>query len=119
MDPDPPSFSLLDPDPKLKECKEIGNNCNFIKICKVNFDQLHGFLLLSNLVCLYQLQKTVCKIIFYKFVKAGSGPGSALKNSSWIQIPIEKKAGSVSTKIECGSTALDKREFFFKPNLRL
>ena len=27
-----------------KKCSEIGNNCNFIKICKVDLEQLRGFL---------------------------------------------------------------------------
>ena len=74
---DPHSFSLLDPDPhpgkieksnrknakKLVRVLEYCNNFNFIKNVKVNLVQLHGFLLLSNLVC--------------KGFKAGSG--TALK----------------------------------------
>ena len=56
-DPDPP-------DPKnerkkLKKCKEIGRIVNFYYY--LNFDQLHGFLLLSSLFCLLQLQKTLQK----------------------------------------------------------
>ena len=44
-------------------------NCNFIFLTiKVNLDQLHGFLLLSNLFCLFQPQKTLHKEIFNKFV---------------------------------------------------
>ena len=42
--------SRADPDPGGKnrkitteKRKEIGNNCNFITILKVNLDQLHGF----------------------------------------------------------------------------
>ena len=50
---DPHSFSLLDPDPdpggkicqlKLKKCKEIANNCNFIKFLKNKFAQAQLFL---------------------------------------------------------------------------
>ena len=45
-----------------KKCSEIGNNCNFIKICKVDLEQLRGFL---------------PKVIF--------------SQNSWIRIRIEKQ----------------------------
>ena len=38
----------------------------FFKNCKVNLDQLNGYLFLSNLFSLFQLLKTFHKIIFYK-----------------------------------------------------
>ena len=40
---------------KLKKCKEIANNCNFIRFFKVNLYKLHCFLLLGNLLCFLQL----------------------------------------------------------------
>ena len=82
---DPHSFYFLDPYPdqhsifgsryrreKLqRKCKEIGYNCNFIKIVKENLDQLHGFLLLSNNY-FFQLQKAIHKVIYYKVFNAWS-----------------------------------------------
>ena len=47
--------------------KEIGNNCMFIKVGKVNLDQLHGFLHLRNFVGHFQLQKTLHNVIIKKF----------------------------------------------------
>ena len=46
---------------KQKKCTEIRNNRICIKIFKINLDQLqlHGFLLLGNLFCLFKLQKTL------------------------------------------------------------
>ena len=77
MDPDPHSFSLLDPDPdpgekyfqkKQKKCKEIGNNCKFVKILsKVNLHKLYCFLLMSI------LKKALHKVILNTFFTAGSG----------------------------------------------
>ena len=63
-------FSLLDPNPhrmririqeenflekRTEKCKEIGINCNFIKIFKVNLGQLH---FLCNLLYIFKLQKS-------------------------------------------------------------
>ena len=77
MDPDPHSFSLLDPDSggknnHNKKLKEIGNTCNFMKIVKVNLDQLHGFIL-EQYYSFFQLQKTLRMVIFLHFYKAVSG----------------------------------------------
>ena len=51
-------------------------NCNIKKIW-LNLDKLHGFLLLSNRFFVFQLQKTLHKVIVYKVFNAGSG--SAVK----------------------------------------
>ena len=64
---DPHSFSLPDPDPvgKIEE-KNRKNARKLVPVpyrissnLKLNFDQLHAFLLLNNLFCLFQLQKTL------------------------------------------------------------
>ena len=51
VDPDPHSFSLLDSDPggkicrlKIEKCKEIADNCNFIKCFESKFSQAPLFL---------------------------------------------------------------------------
>ena len=51
---------------RVKKCKEIANNCNFIKCLKENLHKLHCFLLLSNLLCFLQLKKTIHDF-FFKF----------------------------------------------------
>ena len=80
---DPHSFYFLDPYPdqhsifgsryrreKLqRKCKEIGYNCNFIKIVKENLDQLHGFLLLSNNYFFFNYRKLFIRYFCYKFLK--------------------------------------------------
>ena len=48
---------------KQEKCKKIGNKWKFIQIFKVNLHDLHRFLLLSNLLCLLQLKKTLNKVI--------------------------------------------------------
>ena len=93
MDPDPHKFAFIyifrswirirmlnaDPDPGGKTCQiktekmqenRYGNNCKIIKIYKVNFHNLHCFLLLGDLFCILQRQKTLHKVIFFL---AGSG----------------------------------------------
>ena len=45
----------------------------FIKVGKVNLDQLHGFLHLRNFVGHFQLQKTLHNVIIKKMFKAGFG----------------------------------------------
>ena len=42
---------------KKDKCKKICSNCNFIQIFKLH--KLHCFLLLSNLLSFFQLQKTL------------------------------------------------------------
>ena len=76
---DPHSFSHLVPDSpsicwsesrsenwreKLKKCKEIGDNWNFTKKVEVNLDQLHCFLLLSNLFCLFNSRKLFIRLCY-------------------------------------------------------
>ena len=106
----PHLFSLLDPhsifgsgsrreklsNKNRKNARKLvpGNNCKFIQILKVNLQNLHCFLLLSNLFWLLQRQKILHKVIFFKLVWAGSG--SALRKTAW----------SGSAKNECRSTAL-------------
>ena len=93
MDPDPHSIcgsrSRREKvsNKKKKKCKEIDKkNCKLIQFLKVNLDKVHCFLLLSNLSCFLQLKKTLHKVIFYKFFKAGSGSA------------FRKTAGSGSAK---------------------
>ena len=43
---------------RVKKCKEIANNCNFIKCLKENLHKLHCFLLLSNLLCFFSRRLT-------------------------------------------------------------
>ena len=49
------------------------------------------FLLLSNLFCLFLLQKTLQKVVCYKFFKAGSG--SALKKAAGYGSALRRTAG--------------------------
>ena len=111
---DPHSSSLLDlkPGGKIFQINtekmqrnwyRYRNNCKFIQFFKVYLHKLHYILLLRNLLCFLQLNKTPHKDIFHKFL-------------SWIRIRIcyaagsgsafRKTAGSGSAKNECGSTAL-------------
>ena len=46
---------------------------------KFSISLINFFILLSNLVCFFQLKKTLHKVIFYKFFKAGFGSESAFK----------------------------------------
>ena len=82
MDPDPHSFSFLDPDPGRKifqiiteKCKEIGNSCKFIQFLRVNLHKLYCFLLLSNLMC-FTTKKTHHRVIFTNFSKLDPDPQS-------------------------------------------
>ena len=84
VDPDPHSFSFLDPDPGRKifqiiteKCKEIGNSCKFIQFLKVNLHKLYCFLLLSNLLCVLQLKKLIIGLFLQIF-------------QSWIRIRNQK-----------------------------
>ena len=124
MDPDPHKFAFIyifrswirirmlnaDPDPGGKTCQiktekmqenRYGNNCKIIKIYKVNFHNLHCFLLLGNLFCILQRQKTLHKVIFFL-----AGSGSAFFRQLDLDPHSEKTAGSGSAKNEWRSTAL-------------
>ena len=83
-DPDPKHWvkhRVVDPDPHIegkgkgiffykKKCKEIRTyNCKLIQIFKLNLHQLYCFLLLSNLLCFFQLKKTRHRVIFTIFLK--------------------------------------------------
>ena len=61
-----------------KKCKEINKIYTFLLKNEENIDQLHGFLILSNLYSLFKLYK----VILYKFCKAGSGSGSTLRKTA-------------------------------------
>ena len=67
---------------KQKKCKEIGNNCKFVKILsKVNLHKLYCFLLMSI------LKKALHKVILYTFFTAGSGSVLLDPDSQiWIRI---------------------------------
>ena len=84
----------LDPGGKNKKRQEIGNICIFIKNWQVKFDQLYGYLFLSNPCCLFQLLKTFRKIILnFFFFKLdpdlhyeSSRIWISIEKNSWIQI---------------------------------
>ena len=70
----------------------------FIQIFIVNLHNLYFFLLLSNLLCLLQLKKTLHKVIFFNLFELDPDPhflGSwiriRIKKNSWIRIRIHKK----------------------------
>ena len=70
-------------------------------------NELHTYLWTSSMVFNFWaiflvFFNTLQANFFYKFCKAGSGPGSASESRS----ALKKTAGSGSSKNECGSTAL-------------
>ena len=66
-----------------KNCKEIGNNFNFIQIFRVNLHKLYNFFLLNNLLRFFNKKKLFISLFFYKMFKLDPNPD--LK-SSWIRI---------------------------------
>ena len=92
---------------KLVPVSGTGSNCNFIKILSKFGPAPWFFLILNNLFCLFQLQKTLHNVIFTNFFKAESG--SALKKQLDPDPHCEKQLDPDPHKMNVDLKALDKR----------
>ena len=89
---------------KQKKCKEIGNNCKLIQICKVNLHKLYCFLLrFEQSIMFFQLKNSLVNVNFFQFL---SWSGFAFKKQLDPDPHREKIAVSGSAKNEFGTTAL-------------